>query len=145
MTQSGIVLAVDYGLARVGLARSDETGTLTIPLAPLHRTGDRRLASEIVRCARDLGAILIVVGIPLRDDEKSTPVIDGARNLARQLEKKSGLPVRFVDESHSSAESETRALDSGMKKTRMAANRDSLAAAEILRRFLEETEMGGGR
>jgi putative holliday junction resolvase len=132
------ILAVDYGLARVGLARTDDTGTLAVPCGILERTGDRTLANVIGRRFRELGAKEIVVGVPLRDDDRSTPVIDGAKRLAALLEKKCGVPVRLVDESNSSADAEAAARAAGLSRAAVAVRLDELAAAEILRRYLEE-------
>lgn len=132
------ILAVDYGLARVGLARTDETGTLAVPCGTLERTGDRTLANLIGRRVRELGSTEIVVGVPLRDDDRGTPVIDGAKRLAALLGRKCGVPVRLVDESHSSVDAEAGAAAAGLRPAEIAARRDELAAAEILRRYLEE-------
>jgi putative Holliday junction resolvase len=138
------ILGIDYGLVRVGLARTDETGSLAVPVDVLGRTGDRRLAAEIARRAEELGARLVVIGIPLRDDEKTTPVIEGARRLGRLLGRGGRLEVRYVDESLSSAEVDRVGQELGLSARRIAERRDALAAAVILRRFLDESE-GDGR
>lgn len=135
------VLAVDYGLARVGLARTDETGALALPAGTLERSGDRRLAVLIARRAGELGARTVVIGLPLRDDDRETPVIEGARRLGRRLERE-GLRVRFVDESLSSQEAEAAGARAGLGRREIEARRDELAATVILRRFLEEGSLG---
>lgn len=142
MPSPGVVFAIDYGLARVGLARCDETGTVATPIGTVERTGDRALADLLAKRIREEGAGLVVIGIPMRDDDRETPVIEGARRLARHLEKKTKLPVRFVDESFSSQEAEGAARAAGKGRRRVAGERDALAAAEILRRWLEEGDGG---
>jgi len=69
--RGGAVLALDYGLRRVGVARSDPTGTLATPLATLcRRAGKRPPIARILQLAIENEAKAFVVGLPLDDDER---------------------------------------------------------------------------
>lgn len=93
----GVRLAVDPGDARIGIARSDPSGTLATPVETVPRgRGDiDRIATLVVESdARE-----VVVGFPASLSGKEGPAARRVRvfstTLARRL---SPIPVRLVDE-----------------------------------------------
>lgn len=83
----------------------------------------------------------LVVGLPLTLEGAEQPASRRAREFAAQLQRRYGLPVRFVDERHSSQEAAQRFAASraaGLKRRRDAASIDAEAAAVILERWLAE-------
>ncbi len=62
---SALVLAVDPGEARIGLAVSDPTQTIARPLEVLRHTSRAADAQAIIECASRHGAGAIVVGLAL--------------------------------------------------------------------------------
>ena len=59
------VLAVDYGAARTGVAVSDATGTLALPLSVIERVASDLRIEMIAALVAEAGAELVVVGLPL--------------------------------------------------------------------------------
>lgn len=134
---SGRILAVDYGRRRIGLAVSDALGLVARPLATLERTNrrdDLRRLREIIR-QHDIRRI--VVGYPLHLDGTAGEMASEAARFAARIEKQLGVPVELVDERLSSWEAEQMLAAGRAAPRKRAAERDQVAAAVILRDYLE--------
>jgi len=92
-------LGIDYGERRIGLAVSDPTGTIATPVGHLvRRAGKRAPVAALVRRATELGATGFVLGLPL-DAEGGEPArAVEVRVVGAELAKRTGYPVRYVDE-----------------------------------------------
>jgi putative Holliday junction resolvase len=102
----GRYLAVDYGQKRVGLAISDELGIIASPAGYIaRRAGKRPPLPEIVRRAEALGAKGFVIGLPLDGNGDETDWTREVRAVGAELEKRTGLPVRFLDERYTTSAS----------------------------------------
>lgn len=136
MSRPRRILAVDYGDARTGLAATDWTGTIVLPLPRLVERDAARLVAAIAALVRERETELVVVGMPLQPDGSA-----GARaertawfrdQLARTL---APVPVVAVDESHSTDEAHQRLKQLGLKAARRKQVADSIAAMVILERY----------
>jgi putative holliday junction resolvase len=139
------VLAVDFGEKRVGLAVSDETGAVVVPVGAVLRRSDAQAASEVASAARERDVELLVVGLPIRSGGDESPFAQRARSFARKLAELSGLPVELHGEALTSVSAEGALRDAGFSRERRAAALDSEAAAELLRDFLFSRTGGGAR
>ena len=135
---SGRLLAVDFGERRVGLAVSDPTGTIASPAGYiLRRPGKRPPIAEIVRRGLELDARGFVLGLPLDANGEETPRSDEVRRVAAEIEKRTGLPTRLVDERFTTAAA-LRAMQAMGTSTRGRKGEvDSIAAAMLLRHALD--------
>jgi putative pre-16S rRNA nuclease len=137
---SRIILAIDYGRRRMGLALSDEMGLTARPLATWARTNRRRDLSRLRELCREQSVGMIVVGWPLHLDGTESEMAKEAGRFAERVRKNLGLPVELADERLSSwAAQET--LTEIAPSSRAAARRrktalDQVAAAVILRDYL---------
>lgn len=131
-------LSVDYGEKRVGLAISDELGMIASPAGFIaRRLGKRAPIAEIVRRAEALEARGFVVGLPLDGDGNETDWTAEVRRVGAELEKRTGFPVKFVDERFTTAAS-LRAIREMDGSTRgRKGDVDSMAAAILLQRALD--------
>jgi putative Holliday junction resolvase len=125
------VLALDYGQKRIGLALSDDARLTAQPLAALIRTNRRDDVTRLRARIREHGVAELVVGLPLHLDGTISEMSDEVRRFAERLQKHLGLPVHLVDERLTSWDAENSRAETGSRK-----DRDSLAAAIILRDFL---------
>lgn len=133
-------LSVDYGEKRVGLAISDELGMIASPAGFIaRRVGKRAPIAEIIRRAEALEARGFVVGLPLDGDGNETPWTAEVRRVGAELEKRTGLPVRFVDERYTTAASlrTIREMDGSTRGRK--GDVDSMAAAILLQHALNVT------
>lgn len=124
------VLALDYGAARCGCAASDPTGTLATPLAPVERPASRAGLGAIAGLVDELGAEVVVVGLPVSLSGSDSAQTGEVRRFAEALDARLGgaVPVELLDERFT---------------TRMAqavggsSSEDSRAAAILLEDWLE--------
>lgn len=152
---TGVILAIDYGKKRLGLALSDEFGVTSRPFATWTRINRRRDLSRLRELVRQQGIRLIVVGLPLHLDGRPSEMSEEAKSFAARVEKALGLPVEMMDERLSSWEAhETMAAVSSGKrahqvpfkrnKSKKNTPLDEIAAAIILRDYLDKARMRSG-
>jgi putative Holliday junction resolvase len=150
-----VILAIDYGKKRLGLALSDEFGITSRPYATWTRINRRRDLARLRELVRKEGIRRIVVGLPLHLDGTPSEMSEESRGFAARVEKALGLPVEMMDERLSSWEAHetlsnmspgeysghVSSENSGRKKqTRL----DEIAAAIILRDYLDKTHARPG-
>ena len=130
-------LCVDPGEVRIGVAISDETGTLARPLAILGHVSRLTDAMEIMRLALQNQADAIVVGQALDSDGKPGPKARSAARLADALQALEEMPIYLWDESYSSQKAAELRIAKGVSRKKRSQPIDDLAAALILQDFLE--------
>jgi len=148
----GVVLAIDYGKKRLGLALSDELGITTRPFAIWTRTNRRRDLARLGDLARQNAVRRIVVGLPLHLDGTKSEMSGEAEGFAARIEKALGLPVELMDERLSSWEAQQSPVAERSKRQTSRTRRrrsegrgpvntkaplDGIAAAIILRDYLD--------
>ena len=138
LPRQGVLLGIDFGSARVGIARSDATQMLATPVAVIRADG--RSLAEIAGkigelCSADCAGL--VLGWPDEDDERTAPVRQRIRALADVLAACCPLPQTFVPEGFSSREARELLQASG-KRLKPGQPIDDWAAAVILQRHLDE-------
>jgi putative Holliday junction resolvase len=146
----GRSMAFDYGEKRIGVAVSDPTRTIASPLTTLaRRPGKRPPWPEISRLVQDHEVDEAVIGLPLGLDGEEGAWAAEVRGFGAELERRTSLPVRWVDERMTSVMAERAIRDMGLKRSdRQQKERvDSTAAAMILdgwltRRRREALEAG---
>ena len=133
-------MAVDYGEKRVGLAISDTIGMIASPAGFIaRRAGKRAPVAEIIRRAEALEARGFVVGLPLDGDGNETEWTAEVRRVGSELAKRTGLPVRYLDERYSTASAlrTIREMDGSTRGRK--GDVDSMAAAILLQHALDVT------
>jgi putative Holliday junction resolvase len=134
-------MAVDYGEKRVGLAIADEIGMIASPAGFIaRRAGKRAPIAEIIRRAQALEAKGFVVGLPLDGNGNETEWTAEVRRVGGELEKRTGLAVRFQDERYTTSAS-LRAIREMDGSTRgRKGDVDSMAASILLQHALNVRE-----
>lgn len=123
-----IYLGIDYGQARIGLARS--YANLAEPLVTLPHT--RHVMDEIARICHHHQVTAIVVGI------SENNMAQQSQQFGHDLQAKLGLPVYFMDETLSSQESKTRLHAGRQGKKQYTGPIDHYAAAIFLQNYLDD-------
>ncbi len=137
--ERGRILALDYGTKNIGLACCDSMGVTVRPLPSLPNRGRRDLMSRLREAAREHDVERVLVGIPLNMDGSSGEAVRRVERFMKMLRDELGLPLEGFDERLSTAEAAE--IWRGMSTRRQQRYRtvDSLAAALILERYLEES------
>ena len=141
--ENGLLLAFDFGLARIGIASANSlTGTAT-PIATLAARPDLPWTS-IDALMAEWAPGQIVVGIPSVD--ASDPLVQRILRFVAALRSRYDLPVSTIDESHTSAEAAARLRDErarGIRRRRIRRGAiDRHAACLIAERWLRSSRDG---
>ena len=129
---------MDLGERRIGLAVSNQEGTLVLPAGHLQRDRLQTDIQQVLASARERDAQGIVVGIPYSLDGSEGSQARGARRFVNFLRKQTTLPVYPVDERFTSVEAEGMMREVGRQPSRERGAVDAAAAALILQRFLDQ-------
>jgi putative Holliday junction resolvase len=139
------ILAVDFGDARTGLAATDWTGVIAVPLDRIEARDDAVVVAAIKELVRERDTQVVALGMPLTVD--GTPGQRAQRTAAflGKLQAALTIPVVAVDESHSTDEAHERLKAGGMKASRRKQFADSVAALVILERYRDELRRSPGK
>jgi putative Holliday junction resolvase len=129
-------LALDPGTVTVGVAVSDETGTIARPLAAIPRRPHSAFLAAVGALLREFRPEALVVGLPLLPDGRRGKAAQAALALAHEIGSKLGARVVMEDESHSTQEALELLGGPLLGRGRGAGAADKLAAALILERYL---------
>jgi putative holliday junction resolvase len=138
----GRVLAIDYGRKRIGLALSDELGITAQPLATIARVNRQTDVRRLREVCRARGVARILVGHPVHMSGESSAMAEEAARFAARLRKELGMPVELYDERLTSWEAEQVLAEVGSPSRRKRGSIDDLAAAVLLRDYLEHKGSG---
>ncbi len=137
------LLGLDPGGKRVGLALSDATLSIASPAGAIRRTRLAAMAAALAPLIESEGVGGLVVGLPLEMDGHFGPAAQAARDFARALAGRLGLPWAMVDERLSTAAAQ-RALtaEADLSRARRRDLVDAMAAAWMLQAMLDSTRPG---
>jgi len=134
-------VGVDLGSRRIGIAVSDAAGSLAFPRPFVQRHKDRALDHQAIAAVVDeIGARVVVVGLPLSLDGRHGPAADAAAEEARALGtllEPRGVRVETLDERLTTvtAHGALGAAGTGTRQRRVRV--DSAAAAVLLQSWLD--------
>ncbi len=132
----GVRIGVDVGSVRIGVARSDATGTLAVPVATLRR-GDRDLA-ELADVVREYEAIEVLVGLPRGLDGREGAAAGAARAYAEDIAARvAPIPVLLVDERLSTVQAQRGLHEAGRSVRTSRGVVDQAAAVVIVQQALD--------
>ena len=120
-------LGIDYGAKRIGIAISDEAGTMAFPRGVFDN--DSRAIALLEQEVKDQHIGHIVVGDTKSYSGLRNPITDEVEEFVRALLKRTGVPVEQTFEAGSSIEASRYAPEGAVH--------DDSAAAIILQRFLD--------
>ena len=131
------ILAIDYGLKRVGFAITDPLRLFAYPLMTIKR--DKYFWDKFEQLFKDYQIELIVLGYPLKEDGSRSSSTELIEKFKTELEKRKSIKIELVDERYSSSIAKERILESvpSKKKRRNKSLVDMNAAAVILQDYLE--------
>ena len=103
-----VLLGVDLGDRRIGIAVGDSTSGSVRPVATLMRGTADQDAAAIGRLCTERGAEALVVGLPLHADGSESEQSRQTREWAAAVQPRIGLPLGFRDERLTSQAAEAR-------------------------------------
>jgi putative Holliday junction resolvase len=143
-----IVLGLDFGLRRIGVALTDTLSRAPRPLSIVANGGRGPDWPALDRLMSLHGPHVLVLGSPYNEDGTAGRMLPACDRFAAQLRERYRLPVERVDEYHSSREAGERLVEQRREGTRRRrirrADIDNEAAAIILQRWLAGEGDGPG-
>ena len=133
-----VILALDVGQARIGVATCDDAERLASPHSVIRRVSTAAALDAIARIVAEASAGLVVVGLPVSFDGQLHGQAQSVQAFAEKLRRRVAMPLVFADETLSTWRAEELLRDSGLRPERIRERIDSAAAAVILQDFLDQ-------
>lgn len=130
-----IIMGVDYGDARTGLALN--AGSFAFGAGCVRAEGMRRTAEEVAAAAAEKSAELIVVGNPINMNGTEGPRSEKCRAFAKMLGELSGIPVELYDERLTTVSAHNIMSELNVRGKKRKDNVDALSATIILQDYID--------
>ena len=135
---SGLLLGIDWGEIRTGLALSDEERILASPLTTLtQRRGKRFPVAALLDVIEAHHPVGVVLGLPYSLEGGETKSTIQVRQLAARLEPKVPVPIELWDERLTTARALRAIREQGGSTRGRKADVDALAAAILLQHYID--------
>ena len=126
------ILAIDFGLKKVGLAIGNTLTKTSMPISTILYKSKQELFNLLEKHVTEWKPEFIIVGNPLNMDQTESEMSKLAEKFSTQFSKKFNLAVELVDERLSSFEAKEFAKDD---------NLDAMAAKLILDSWMNNNEL----
>ncbi|HEY4831142.1 MAG TPA: Holliday junction resolvase RuvX, partial [Waddliaceae bacterium] len=138
------ILGIDYGMARSGLALSDERKIIAFPwmVFPMEKKVEQnvvKLIQAIEKHTKEHHYFLeaIVVGLPFMMNGKVGLIADEVKTFIAELQKFISIPIVKWDERLSSVQAERSLRESSLSRKRRSKIVDAVSAVIILQSYLD--------
>ena len=127
-----IILGIDLGKARTGVAICDKGELLASPLTVVTEYHREQLVEKLAVLAKENKVELLAVGLPRNMDGSEGESAQNAREIGALLEEATGLPVEFVDERGTTITAHGYLNETNTRGKKRKAVVDAVAATVIL-------------
>jgi putative holliday junction resolvase len=131
------ILAVDPGEKRIGLAMSDESGTIANPLYTIPHTSRVVDAAQVAERASAQDVKRIIVGQSFDEDGNPNSAGKMAARFAAALQQQTSIPVELWDEAFSTQDARSARVAMGVSRKNRSGHLDELAATVLLQSYLD--------
>jgi len=133
-------LGIDYGTKKVGVALSDEAGTMGFPYAILPNTETLLETLLALVASESVGAVVIGESRDLMGNDNA--IVPAAHTLGDQIALRAQIPVAYESELYTTAEARRQhTKEEKSRKTKEEPDVDDSAAALILTSYLTRTRI----
>ncbi len=133
------ILCLDIGMARIGIAKSDELEIIASPLEVYKRTNSiNNDAKYIAKLVADKNIGKIVVGLPLKMDGSEGSSVEMVNEFIEKLKKFTEVPIVLQDERFSTVSATNILLEGNVRREKRKGVVDKIAATIILQSFLDK-------
>lgn len=132
-----VALALDIGETRIGIAISDRTGRVAMPLKVMPAQDVVALSRPFRMLVEDHEPDILVCGLPRTLAGEEGPQAERVKEVALGVSRSLGLPLHFVDERMSSREAKRILREQGLSEKQMRGKVDMVAASLFLQAWLD--------
>lgn len=136
----GKILAIDFGLVRIGLAYSDKKLKIALPYKTILAKKDnlKETVDIVVKEIEFLKDVEeVIIGLPLLLTGKESPMCEHVRKFAQKLKEKISCTIILRDERFTTSQAEKALKETSMSRKNRVQRTDQLAAAIILQGYLD--------
>jgi len=130
-------MGIDFGLARIGIALSDDTKFLASPYETYRRKGDEIDIQYLTKIVREKKVDEIICGLPMNMQGEEQEIAKSTREFMSRLSQDMEIEVVFVDERLSSVMAEEMLRETERDWKKRKEKLDSVAASIILQDYLD--------
>ncbi|MBO5463406.1 MAG: Holliday junction resolvase RuvX [Clostridia bacterium] len=132
-----IILSVDYGDKRTGIAVCDKLEMLASPVCVLTEWNAETLAEKIVDIAKQKNAEQIVIGLPRNMDGSKGFRAEACEELGELVKSKCEIPVTFWDERLTTVSAHRILSENNVRGKKRKSVVDAVAAEIILQNYID--------
>lgn len=132
-----VALALDIGGTRTGIAVSDRTGRVAMPLKVLPAAEVENMARPFRIIIEDHEPDVLVCGLPQTMAGEEGPQAERIRAIAERIARACDLPLEFIDERLSSSEAKRVLREQGLSEKQMRGKVDMISASLFLQAWLD--------
>ncbi len=132
-----VLLGVDLGQKRIGIAYTDEEGRIAFPHSVILYTSRKHVVAELEKIIREYKPEKIVVGLPTMLKGGEGLAAERVREQVEFFQSAVPLPWIFWDERMSTREIDRMLISADVSRERRKEVRDQLAAQRILQNYID--------
>lgn len=130
-------MGIDFGLARIGIALSDDTKFLATPFETYKRKSEELDIQHIIEIIKSKNVDEIVCGLPMNMAGEEQEIAIKTREFMSNLNKQFDIKIEFVDERLSSLMAEEMLKETERDWKKRKEKLDAVAASIILQDYLD--------
>lgn len=135
-----IIMSVDYGDARTGVAFCDAKEILASPYCVVNEKYKPKLVDKLAMIAADKKAEKIIIGLPVNMDGTYGFRCDECRELGDMLKQKTGIDVAYQDERLTTVIAHGYLNDNNVRGKKRKETVDAVSAVIILQSYLDKNK-----
>lgn len=137
-----VILSVDYGDKRTGIAVCDKLEMLASPVCVITEWNRNTLAEKIVEISNEKKAEQIVIGLPKNMDGSKGFRADACEELGGIIKELTDIPVAFWDERLTTVSAHRILSDNNIRGKKRKNVVDAVAADIILQDYIDSRKRG---
>lgn len=135
-----IIMSVDYGDARTGVAFCDAKEVLASPYCVVNEKYKPKLVDKLAVIAANKKAEKIIIGLPVNMDGTYGFRCDECRELGDMLKQKTGIDVEYQDERLTTVIAHGYLNDNNVRGKKRKETVDAVSAVIILQSYLDKNK-----
>lgn len=132
-----IIMAIDLGKARTGLAVCDKNEILASPIGTIPEKDDEKLIMKIIENLTSYKVEMAVIGLPKNMDGSLGESAERAQKFAEILREKINIPINLWDERRTTIAAHNYLNHTNTRGKKRKNIIDTLSASIILENYLE--------
>ncbi len=133
----GRVMGVDFGEVRTGIAISDASRFLASGIGYIKEGGLHKTAEKIAEMVKEENVTAVVIGCPVNMNGTEGPRAERCRDLAREINALTALPVAMMDERMTTMAASRFLNETNTRGAKRKTVIDTLSAQIILQNFID--------